>query len=148
MRWLLIILLSLLGVLLAVLNLLGLAEGAMAWVFSIVLWLVMAILIGQFAGGKYFLHGFLTGLIFALINSVIVYLFYDTYMANSTAMQEAMSKMPEGFNMRTVMLAGAPINAGIAGVVLGLLSLLGGKLFGVKKEETPAPEPPKSGTSA
>ena len=148
MRWLLIVLLSLLGVLLAVLNLLGLAEGAMAWVFSIVLWLVMAILIGQFAGGKYFLHGFLTGVIFALINSVIVYLFYDTYMANSTAMQEAMSKMPEGFNMRTVMLAGAPINAGIAGVVLGLLSLLGGKLFGVKKEAPPTPQPPKSGPAA
>jgi phosphoglycerol transferase MdoB-like AlkP superfamily enzyme len=148
MRWLLIVLLSLLGVLLGLLNLLGLAEGAMAWVFSIVLWLVMAILIGHFAGGKYFLHGFLTGIIFALINSVIVYLFYDTYMANSTAMQEAMSKMPEGYNMRTVMLAGAPINAGIAGVVLGLLSILGGKLFGVKKAETPAPEPPKSGPAA
>jgi hypothetical protein len=143
MRWLLIVLLSLCGVLLAVLNLLGLAEGAMAYVFSIVLWLVMAILIGRFAGGKYFLHGFLTGLIFALINSVLVYLFFDTYMANSTAMQEAMSKVPEGFNMRTVMLAGAPINAGIAGVVLGLLSILGGKLFGAKKAETPAPEPPK-----
>jgi hypothetical protein len=147
MRWLLIVLLSLLGVLLGVLNLLGLAEGAMAWVFSIVLWLVMAILIGHFAGGKYFLHGFLTGIIFALINSVIVYLFFDTYMASS-AMQEAMSKMPEGFNMRTVMLAGAPINAGIAGVVLGLLSILGGKLFGVKKEATSAPEPPKPGPSA
>jgi hypothetical protein len=143
MRWLLIILLSLLGVLLGVLNLLGLAPGAMTYVFSIVLWLVMAILIGRFAQGKYFLHGFLTGIIFSIINTVIVYLFYDTYVANSVAMQEQMAKMPEGFNMRTVMLAGAPIGAGIAGVVLGLLSILGGKLFGVKKEEAPAPEPPK-----
>lgn len=148
MRWLLIVLLSLLGILLGVLNLMGLVDGTLSYVVSLIFWLIMAIIIGRFAGGKYFLHGFLTGLIFALINSFMVYLFYDTYMANSAAMQEAMSKVPEGFNMRTVMLAGAPINAGIAGVVLGLLSILGGKLFGVKKEETPAPEPPKSGPTA
>jgi hypothetical protein len=148
MRWLLIVLLSLLGVLMGVLSIFGLAEGAMAYVISIILWLVMAVLIGRFAGGKYFLHGFLTGVIFALINSVMVYLLYDTMLANSSAVQEAMSKLPEGYDMRTVMLATAPINAGIAGVVLGLLSILGGKLFGVKKEETPASEPPKPGPAA
>ena len=148
MRWMLILLLSLLGILLGALNLMGLVDGAMGYVVSIILWLIMAIIIGRFAGGKYFLHGFLTGLIFALINSLMLYLFYDTYLANSATMQEAMSKVPEGFNMRTVMLAGAPINAGIAGVVLGLLSLLGGKLFGVKKEEPALPEPPKSDTPA
>jgi hypothetical protein len=148
MRWILILLLSLLGILQGLLSLMGLIEGVMAYVVSIILWLIIAIIIGRFAGGKYFLHGFLTGLIFALINSLMVYLFYDTYLANSTAMQEALRKVPEGFNMRAVMLAGAPINAGIAGVVLGLLSILGGKLFGVKKEETTIPEPPKSDTPA
>jgi hypothetical protein len=147
MRWLLIILLSLLGVLMGLLSIFGLAEGAMTWVIQIIFWLVMAILIGRFAGGKYFLHGLLTGIIFALIYSVMVYFLFDTMLANSSAMQEQMAKMPQGYNMRTLMLATAPINAGVAGVVLGLLSLFGGKLFGVKKEEAPA-EPPKSGPTA
>lgn len=142
MRWSLILLLSLGGLLMGVLALLGMVEGTMAWVISIALWLVMAVVLGKFAGGKYFMHGFLTGIIFALLNSLLVYIFYDIYVANSAAMQEALSKVPEGFNMRTLMLVGVPINAGISGVVLGLLAMLGGKLFGAKKEEAPLELPP------
>jgi len=143
MRWLLIVLLSLLGVLLALLSIFGWVEGAMMLVIGIILWLIIAILIGRFANGKFFLHGFLTNLISTLLSSLLIYFFWDTYMANSTAMQERLTQGPEGINYRIITLATSPLVAGVYGAVLGLLSILGGKLFGVKKEETSAAEPPK-----
>jgi hypothetical protein len=58
-------------------------------------------------------------------------------------MQERLTQGPEGINYRIITLATSPLVAGVYGAVLGLLSILGGKLFGVKKEETSAAEPPK-----
>ncbi|RPH93606.1 hypothetical protein EHM69_09775 [candidate division KSB1 bacterium] len=137
MNWAVILILSALGVLTGLITMQGWIDG-MEWPLAILTWLLMAVVLGRFATKKVFLHGFLTGIISSLIGSVMVYFFFDTYVANSSRMAEAISKAPEGFDMRSIMLWTAPINAALGGVLVGLLAMLGAKIFGTK----PAPVAP------
>jgi uncharacterized membrane protein YeaQ/YmgE (transglycosylase-associated protein family) len=138
MRWGLIVLLCVIGFLTGLANLYGLFQGFETWV-SIAEWIVFGAILGAFARRKYFLHGFLTGIISGVLGSVLIYFSYDTYTANNAAIRQAMEKMPAGMDMRSMMLYTAPIGWGVAGVVAGLLALLGGKLLGEKPVE-PKPD--------
>ena len=138
MRWGLIILVAAVSVLVSLLGILGILPSA--WWLSLLIWVVLAIVLGQFAKAKFFMHGFLTGLISALIGALLIYLLYDSYAANNPAIMEKAQKMPAGVNMRSMILYTSPLNAGIAGVVMGLLTLLAGKIFAPKKEDTSPPE--------
>ncbi len=148
MRWGLDLLLSLVGALLGLVSVMGWLTG---WEGSIV-WLLMgvviALVLGQFAGGKYFLNGFVTGIVASLISSVIVYAQYDTYFANlaqSGKFKEALDRAQQAGKsmsvedlkpmMKTWMLIGAPILAAFIGAIQGLLALAAGQIFGKK----PAP---------
>ena len=144
MRWGLILLTASATILLSASVIFGLLPSA--WWISVLFWVVVALILGQFAQGKYFMHGFLTGIISSLVGALLVYTMYDTYLANNPIPAEQLSKLPAGYNMKNLILYTSPINAAIAGVVLGLLSLVAGKIFGVKKQ--PAPVFPDQETPA
>lgn len=123
------------GKLLFQLSLFGLAMGV-ATVFLIsstaepICWLVIvlvcAYLIGKHAGGQYFLHGLLLG----LLNSVWVtgahVLLFDHYVANHPEEAAMMAGIP--FSPRLVMLVVGPFIGLASGCVLGLLALVSSKL--------------------
>jgi hypothetical protein len=137
MRWGLILMVAAVNVLVGVLGILGILPSV--WWLSLLIGVVLAIVLGQYAKGKFFMHGFLAGLIAALINSLLVYLLWDTYVANNPAALEK-AKAAATMDLRSLTLYTLPISAGIAGVVMGLLTWLAGKIFGAKKAETPPPE--------
>jgi hypothetical protein len=137
MRWGLILAVVAVSVLVGVLGILGILPSA--WWLSLLISLVLAIVLGQYAKGKFFMHGLLAGVISAAINSLLIYALWDTYAANNPAAMEK-ARAAANIDLRSMTLYTLPIGAGIAGVVMGLLTLLAGKLFGSKKAETPPPE--------
>ena len=141
MNWILILLVSLLGVLIGVVNIFGLIDIS-PWFISIALWIISALILGRFAHKKYFGHGFFAGLIASAVSSVLVYFFYDTYIANNPEIAEHMRQLPEGMDARSMMLFSSVVGAAIGGVVLGLLTMLTGKLFGEPEKAKPAETPP------
>jgi hypothetical protein len=148
MRWDLILLFSVLGLVSGIINLFGLID-INPYFISIAFWIISALVLGRFAKKKHFMHGFWAGAIGSLLGSILMYIFFDTYASHNAQMAEAMSKMPEGFDMRSVMLVGVPFGIAIGGVVLGLLTLLVGKTLGEPEKPAaavtpPADEPPQT----
>lgn len=153
MNWKLILLVSLLGVLIGLVNLFGLVE-LNQWFVAIVWWLIAALILGRFAPQKYFGHGLWTGVIESLVSTILIYLFFDMYVANNPKVAAQMAQMPEGLDARTMTLVSMLFGVVISGVVLGLLTLLSGKVFGEPEtaaevvtttEETNEDGPPAQG---
>ena len=123
------------GKLILQLSLFGLAMGV-ATVFVIsstaepVFWLaifiVCAYVIGKQAGGAYFIHGLLVG----LLNSVWVtgahVLWFDAYMAHHAEEAAMMAGMP--LSPKPMMLVVGPFIGLASGCVLGLFALVASKL--------------------
>jgi hypothetical protein len=136
MRWTWVLLMAGFGVVMGLLNLTGWTDGR-EWYLWIVVALITALVLALKVGGKLFKHGFVTALIASLFSTLLMYLFYDTYAANSAKIQEALKQMPAGWDMRNVMLMTAPVTIVISGLVQGALTLLVGKLLGEKTPPAP-----------
>ncbi|MBU0508948.1 hypothetical protein KKH27_08955 [bacterium] len=135
MNWKLIFVVSLLGVLIGLVSLFGLVD-LNQWFIAIMWWLIAALILGRFAHKKYFGHGLWTGVIESLVSSTLIYLFFDTYVANNPKVAEQLAQLPPGVDARSMMLINMLVGVIIGGVVLGLLTLLSGKVFG-----EPEPQP-------
>ena len=131
MNWNWVLLMACFGIVMGLVNLTGWADGR-EWYLWIIIGLITALVLALKVRGKYFKHGFVTAIIAATVNTLLIYLFFDQYLANSAKMQEAMKQVPEGFDMRNMMLISAPFTIAISGVVQGALTLLMGKLLGEK----------------
>jgi hypothetical protein len=148
MNWKLIIGLCLLNLIVGLLTILGLLGTGATWIGLLVL-LLMALLLGKFAGQKFFMHGFLTGLIGGILGGLLQIALYDTYVANNPQVAEGMDKLREffpTFDMRWLTLMFAPLGAAFNGVILGVLAILGGKIFGPKPQPAAASESTDDGT--
>ena len=137
MNWRWILMLAALGVVVSAAGLFGWFPSSI-WV-SVGLLLVCAVLLGYNVKQKHFMNGFWTGVIWSVVGGILTILFWDTYLANNPSVAEKMSQVPEGFDPRMFSIIGIVIGAAINGVLLGLLTLLAGKLLNEK--ETPAPPP-------
>jgi len=82
MNWRLIFALSLFGVVMAVAGLFGLTRGTepLLW---LVIFIIYAICIAQYAGGKYFLHGFLVSLLNGVWIAIIHFAFFPMFLRNN-----------------------------------------------------------------
>jgi hypothetical protein len=141
MNWKLILSLALINVLLGLLTIFGLLGSTATWIGLLIL-AVMAVVLGRFAEKKYFMHGFLTGVIGSLVAAVLQFALYDTYVANNPELAQSMDKLQEvfpSFDGSWMTLLFAPLGAAFNGAILGLLAILGGKIFGPKP--APATEP-------
>ena len=97
-------------------------------VFWLVVILISAYLIGARAGGHYFLHGLMVG----LVNSVWVtgahVLLFATYVANHPQEMAMMSAWPMHDHPRRLMALVGPCIGVVSGVVIGLLAWGASKL--------------------
>jgi len=140
MRWKLVLLLSLFGVLIAVPVLLG-------WISSesleFGLWLLIAIYCGwHFArGSKPFANAFVSGALMGIWQHLIVYVFWDMFAANNPQFVQQMSEHGQGFSPRNSMLFGLVLIAPAYGLFMGLFAWLLAKLLRPKPAASPA-EPP------
>jgi hypothetical protein len=129
MNWKLIFVLSLFG--------LGMAFATVFWIPTKVepgLWLVIFVicarLISKFAFSKYFLHGFLLGLVNCVWITAVHFFFFTSYLANRPEMAEMNTGMPGSLpnHPRLVMVLVAPIIGAASGLILGLFAFLATKI--------------------
>jgi hypothetical protein len=142
MQWTIILGLSALGLLNSLLTIYGVYGSAGKWI-GWLLFVVNLVVLGRYAKRKFFMHGFLTGLVSGLLGGMVMYLLYDTYLSNNPEIAEAFSKMPQSMDPKTQMMIWMPFGVAVSAVLLGLLTMLAGKFLGPKPvvEDLPA-EPP------
>ena len=113
--------LSLAGVVMGVASVLGWTQR-----IEFVMWLVIAIssafVIAREAPGKFFVHGFWTGLLAGIASPLIQLALYSTYLANNPDTAAQVETMPQNMNPRVVLLIFTPVIGLLNGAVLGLLS--------------------------
>lgn len=132
------------------LSLFGLAMG-IATVFAIgpkiepAFWLVIFLICAYFiakntiGSGMQFLHGLLLGIANSIWITAAHVLFFDTYIARHAAEAARMQNPAIPFPPKTMMLMVGPVVGLLSGVILGLFSLVAGKL--VKSSPAPRPDP-------
>src|ERR1043166_3953257 len=104
---------SLLGLLMAVITLF--ISGGIERVLWLLLLILSAYLIAKNAGGKYFLHGFLTSLVNCVWVTGVHILFLNTYIQSHAEDFAKMSAMPFSSHPRLMMLIVGPIIGIITG---------------------------------
>lgn len=128
MNWKLTLLLSLFGVVMGIASILGWVEGWEPFLWPLI-GITCAILIAKRASARHFLHGFMVGLIGGGIAPLMQALFFDTYVANSRAFAESLSKLPPGFSPRVFFFLLVPIIALISAGLLGFMSWLAARIL-------------------
>ncbi|MGH9778755.1 MAG: hypothetical protein ACRD5I_10135 [Candidatus Acidiferrales bacterium] len=128
MNWKLILSLSGFGVLMGVLSVLGLVSRVEGW-----LWLAIGVFCAGWMGTQLperrFWHGFLVGLIGGGAAPAIQALFFSTYVANNPEFNQAAAQLPPGISPIILTLVTIPLGGLLSGVVLGLLTMLAGKIL-------------------
>jgi hypothetical protein len=126
--WRLVLSLSLFGPAMGLASILG-------WTGSLEgpLWAVIALLaafaISREAPGRHFLHGLLTGAIGGTSAPLLQSLMFKAYLDNNPALAADFGRMQIGMDPRLFVLALAPMIGIVSGLVLGLLTLLAGRVI-------------------
>ena len=92
-------------------------------------WIVCALVIGARAPGKFFLHGFLVGLLAGVIAPIIQVAMFDSYVAHNPKVVESFKALPPAWSPRIVVLAATPVIGLLYGIVLGGLAWVAGKVM-------------------
>ncbi|MFZ6012810.1 MAG: hypothetical protein ACOYXT_20865 [Bacteroidota bacterium] len=95
------------------------------WLFIFV---ICAYLIAKKSGGKYFLHGFLVSLVNSVWITTVHVAFFNTYIEHHPEMLEINAGMPMSDYPRRLMVLMGPVFGAFFGLILGLFSLIAGKL--------------------
>jgi hypothetical protein len=133
MRWTLIFLLSLLGLAMACATLTALPSPNVMPIGWVVVMIVSAYVLGTRAGGRYFLHGFVLGLVNSIWVTVIHAAFVDTFLANNPQEASMMASMPMPTSPRLMMAMVGPLVGVATGVIMGGLAMLTAKLVARKR---------------
>jgi hypothetical protein len=125
----LVLLLSTLGLLVGVLSVLGLtSKSFLAVPLEFWLWIttaaVTALVLARRVGAAFFRHGFAAGALAGLWPALLMFLFFDAYMANNPVYAEEFSAGPGGLSPRVFFLISAPLRALAWGAVVGSLTWL------------------------
>ena len=128
MNWKLIFGLAGFGVLMGVLSLFGHTQG-IEWLLWLVIAMVCSVLIAKTLSGKYFLTGLLVGLLDGVFNSLVQYVFFETYLSNSPRAAGGFGPIPGGLDPRIFVLIAGPFIGLLYGLGLGFLAWLAGKIF-------------------
>jgi hypothetical protein len=127
MDWTVIMIFSAIGLIMGLLSVRGFTQKLEPF-----LWLLFGIatclVLSKNIDNKPFLHGLLIGIAWGVINSLVQFAFFDTYLANNPQLSQNFSK-PTFVHPRYFVLVTAPIIGLITGLILGGLSLLFKKLW-------------------
>ena len=121
MNWKLILQLSLFGLAMAVATVYVISSTLepLAW---LVIFPVCAYLIARRAGGSYFLHGLLVGILNSVWITAAHLLLFEPYIARHAYEAEMMTHMP--LSPKAMMLVTGPIVGVVSGIFLGILALV------------------------
>lgn len=130
MNWKLIFQLSLFGLIMAF-GTVSLIPQNVEPVFWILIFVFCSAVIARSAFGKYFLHGFFTGLVNCVWITAVHVFFYSKYIIAHKQMDMMAGKMPESFSTHPrVAMAIAGLGLGIiSAIVFGLFAFIASKIM-------------------
>lgn len=120
MNWTLILSLSMFGVLIGLLSVLGITKKAEPLLWLLVGFFTIFILYRK-ATGMIFWHGFIIGIFWGCLNSIIQSIFFKTYLKNNPKYTEAYNKSSR-LKPRYLILLVGPLLGLLTGAVLGGLA--------------------------
>ena len=127
MNWHLILLLSLFGILMGTLSVLGFTKKA-----EPLLWLVIGLFTAFMVSRKItemmFWHGFIIGIFWGCLSSLLQSIFFQTYLKNNPKYAEAFQKNQK-INSRYLMLVVGPLMGLLTGTVVGGFAWFIQKIF-------------------
>ena len=123
MNWKLITLLSLFGLAMAFATISFVPTRIEPFIW-LVIFIIVAGLIGKYAPGKYFLHGFMVSIFNSVWITVIHLIFYDAYIASHPELVEA---NPMYTSSPWTMAVTGPIIGVVSGLIQGLLAMIAAK---------------------
>jgi hypothetical protein len=130
MRWTLIFLLSLFGLVMAAATVGAIVPSNVAQVLWLPIFLISAYVIAVRAGGRFFMHGLAVGIVNSFWITVIHGLFVETFMANNPEEASMLASMPLPHRPRIMMALVGPLVGVVSGAIIGLLAVLAARLFG------------------
>lgn len=129
MNWRLIVLASMFGLAMAFATI-SMISSSVEPVVWLIIFLIIAYLLGTQAKAHVFLHGLCVG----ILNSVWItgahVFFVDTYLANHANEANMMAMGPMPHHPRIMMMVIGPLVGVVSGIIIGLLSMLAAKVFG------------------
>jgi hypothetical protein len=129
MNWKLIFQLSIFGLIMAF-GTVSLIPQNVEPAFWLVIFIFCAWVIAKACTGKYFLHGFFTGLVNCFWITAVHVAFFQKYIAGHKQMDSMITDMPASFSTHPrVAMAIAGLGFGIlSAIILGLFSLVASKI--------------------
>lgn len=118
---------AVIGILMGASAVMGLIQPRQETLISIVIAIGGALWISG-ATQRRFLTGFLSGLLGGMLPLVVEGVFIERYMAQNPESASVFGTLPKGLSARVLCLAISPFYGAVAGLVLGFLSWLAGKL--------------------
>jgi hypothetical protein len=130
MNWKLILLLSLLGLALALLSVYTLSPIS-EFVVWIVVTIISAVVIGKYAPDKYFLHGFVLAIVNTFWVTVTQVTLFYTYIATHPEYIQMTERLPAALadHPRRLIIYRSPVIAILSGLLVGLFSWIAGKVM-------------------
>lgn len=136
-NWRLVFGLSLFGLAMAITTI-AVIPSQMEPVFWLVIFLFCANVIGRRAREHSFIHGLLVGIANSVWVTAAHVTFFHQYLAHHAREAAMMSSMPMPDRPRLMMLLIGPMVGIISGVIIGLLALVSGRLFGRREAQQKA----------
>lgn len=127
MNWKLIVLLSLFGLAMSIATVFWISSGVEPF-FWLAIFVVSAYVIAKKCATRHFLHGFLVSLANCVWITAMHIILYQTYLANHPEQAAMLANMPMPGSPRLMMLLTGPIIGIVSGLILGLFTLIAGKL--------------------
>jgi hypothetical protein len=137
MNWRLVLRLSLFGLAMGIATVFVIPSN-LEPLFWLAIFVVTAYAIATATGGRFFLHGLAAGIANSVwVTSTHVLLFRE-YLANHPQEAAMMTSMPLPDSPRLMMAMVGPVIGVISGVVIGILSVIAGRLVGARTKSSPA----------
>jgi hypothetical protein len=133
----LILMLSLLGLLVAAVSIAGYLQSGLETVATAAVAIACSLVLARQAPGKFFLHGFLTGLIAGALMTLTQAAFMGAYLAHNPKALETFRALPANMSPAIFVVILTPISAGLTGCVTGLLTWLAAKFLRPKPAANP-----------
>jgi hypothetical protein len=127
MNWKLVFLLSLFGLAMAVGTVFVITSKMEPW-FWLAIFVICAWAIAAQAPRKFFLHGFLVGIVNSVWVTAAHVLLYDPYIVHHPREAQMMANGPMAQHPRLMMAIVGPIVGILSGLVLGLFAWIASKL--------------------
>jgi hypothetical protein len=134
MKWNLIFLLSLSGIMMGFGSVYGLVQD-IEWILWILIGAVSAAILARYVKKRHFSHGFLLGLFNTILASSIQVIFFKEFLANNSRFAERLESLSVTIEDRMLYLLFAPMAGVVSGLVLGVMTFAAAKFISVTSEQ-------------